>query len=226
MSGIRQATDVLAETVEVNDRNVLDVGCGEGGLVRWLRSQGARVTGAECADEMRRRAIIADPDHAEDYIDAVGQDLPFDADSFDVVVFSYSLHHVPVDDMPTALAEARRVLRDDGVLYVVEPDVEPPDESAAYPVADETAVRTAAQRAIDDAERHGFRLVDRFEYQSETVHADFSMYADRLVGVDPERAERMARHRDDVERRFYELGERRDDGWAFRRRNLVAVLRA
>lgn len=223
---IRSATDVLADTVELDGRDVLDVGCGEGALVRWIRSRGARVVGAECGDEMRRRALAADPEHALDYVDAGGQDLPFDDDSFDVVVYSYSLHHVPVDDMPAALDEARRVLRPSGTLYVVEPDIDPPETSVAYPVVDETEVRTAAQRALDAASAHGFASIDRFTYQSETVHPDFEAFANQIVGIDPDRADVFDRHRDEIARRFHELGERRPEGWAFRRRNLVGVLRS
>jgi ubiquinone/menaquinone biosynthesis C-methylase UbiE len=174
---------------------------------------------------MRRRALVADPEHAQDYVDAEGQDLPFDDDTFDLVIYSYSLHHVPVDAIPGALDESHRVLRPGGTLYVVEPDVDPPATSVAYPVVDETEVRTAAQRALDDASAHGFVSVDRFTYDSESVHTDFESYAHQIVGIDPDRAELLERHRDQVSRRFHELGERRPDGWAFHRRNLVCVLR-
>lgn len=220
---LRTATEVLAETLPLDGRDVVDVGCGDGSLVRWLRSQGARVTGVECGTEMLARARAADPNG--EYVDAVGQALPFDDGSFDVVVYSYSLHHVPVADIPVALAEARRVLRDDGALYVVEPAIDPPERSVGRVVSDETIERTAAQQALDSADRHGFGSVERFEYLSETVHADFEAWADRLVGVDPDRAGLLAQHWDAVAREFHAVGERRPDGWAFPRLNLVAVLR-
>jgi ubiquinone/menaquinone biosynthesis C-methylase UbiE len=43
-------------------------------------------------------------------------DLPFDDDSFDVVVTSYSMHHW--DDPAAAVPELARVLRPGGRLYV------------------------------------------------------------------------------------------------------------
>ena len=103
---LRRGIDVLAETVDVDGRDVLDVGCGDGSLVRWLCSQGARAIGADCGAEMLRQALEADPKHPDRYIDAPGQALPFDDDSFDVVVFSNSLHHIPTEDMAQALEEA------------------------------------------------------------------------------------------------------------------------
>jgi ubiquinone/menaquinone biosynthesis C-methylase UbiE len=223
---IRTHTEMLADAVALADRDVLDVGCGAGGLVRWLRSHGARPTGAECGDEMRRRARAADPEHPDAYVDAAGQDLPFEPRSFDVVVYSYSLHHVPIDAIPDAVAEARRVLRTGGTLYVVEPAVDRPERAVAPMVTDETVERTAAQAALDDAERHGFALRLRDEYATERAYDDFAAWEYEVVGIDPERAAAMETHRDAVRANFERLGEERDGRWWFRRTNLRAVFNA
>ena len=42
------------------------------------------------------------------------QSIPFDDETFDIVIANHMLYHVP--DRPKALAEIRRVLKDDGVL--------------------------------------------------------------------------------------------------------------
>ena len=182
---LRRGTDVLAETVDVAGRDVLDVGCGDGSLVRWLCSKGARAMGADCGAEMLRRALVADPDHPDRYVDAPGQALPFDDDSFDVVVFSNSLHHIPTEDMARALEEAARVLRPGGTLYVAEPEIEGPEDSMGYPVIDETAVRTDAQQVLDNLDPSRFDQLRRFTYTSEAVYESFDQWCDRVVGIDP-----------------------------------------
>ena len=223
---LRRTSDVLAETVEVAHRDVLDVGCGDGSLVRWLRNQGARAVGADCGAEMLRRALEADPEHADSYVDAPGQALPFDDDSFDVVVFSNSLHHVPTDDMAQALVEAGRVLRPGGTLYVSEPELDGPEDSVGFPVIDETAVRTAAQQALGDLADHGFSSPRRFDFSSEAVFESFDQWCLLAVGIDPERAAAMELHRADLDKQFHRIGERRPEGWAFIRRSLVTVATA
>ena len=220
---LRRGTDVLAETVDVAGRDVLDVGCGDGTLVRWLCSQGARAIGADCGAEMLRRALEADPDHPDRYVDAPGQALPFDDNSFDVVVFSNSLHHIPTDDMAQALEEAGRVLRPGGTLYVAEPEIEGPEDSMGYPVIDETAVRTEAQRVLDNLDQSRFDSLRRFTYTSEAVYESFDQWCNRVVGIDPDRAAALERHREDLNERFHRWGERRPDGWAFAHNSLVTV---
>lgn len=56
-------------------------------------------------------------------IDAVTADarsLPFDDNSFQTVIGRRFLHHVPATDQQTLLAEANRVLTDDGTLVLLE----------------------------------------------------------------------------------------------------------
>lgn len=221
----RDPNEVLASTIELAGRDVLDVGCGAGGYVRWFRAQGARPVGAECGDAMRQRALDADPDHADAYVDAVGQDLPFADDSFDLVNFSASLHHVPMPDIPAALGEAARVLRPGGAVYIAEPSVEDPEDDVLFPIIEERAERMAAQAAIDGAEQHGLTIDQRFEFGREVVVADFDDWIDEIVDIDPERSAALAEHRGDIRAKFERLGTAVDGGTAFRRRTLVAVLR-
>ena len=203
---------------------MLDVGCGAGDDVRWFRSQGARPVGVECGEAMRARAVDADPEHADAYVDAVGQELPFDDASFDLVNFSASLHHVPMEHISTALGEASRVLRPGGTVYIAEPALEDPEDDVLFPIIEERAERLAAQAAIDAAATHGLVIDDRFEFEREAVIVDFDAWIDEIVDIDPERAAALTEHRDDIRARFHRLGRKVDGGTAFSRRTVVAVL--
>src|SRR5579859_7990757 len=116
-------TELLDELLDVRGRDVLDVGCGEGWLVRRIASAGARVVGldplAVALERARRDGTPAA--RSARYVDGSAQALPFPAASFDVVAFFNSLHHVPTESMDGALAEGARVLRPGGALYVQEP---------------------------------------------------------------------------------------------------------
>ena len=193
---------VLAAHVELAGKQVIDVGAGAGGLVRWLREQGAHPTAVECGEVMLARARALDPDHADDYIDAVGQDLPMADASADIVTFVYSLHHIPNDQMRTALAEAFRVLRPGGTRFVTEPVATGSGHEVDRLIDDETPVRASAQEALRSAESLGFERLHRGEYTTLSAYVDFDEYESLVVGIDPGRAAAMDLHREEARERF------------------------
>ena len=77
------------------------------------------------------------------------ESLPVADGSVDGVFFFRSLHHVPVEHMDTALAEAMRVLKPGtGFLCVIEPAVTGTYFKVMRPFHDETLVRAHAQAAL------------------------------------------------------------------------------
>lgn len=96
-------------------RSVLDVGCGRGYLLRQFRRMGWLASGIDIKGSP---IPVADPD-----LDCREGDaclLPWPAGHFDLVVINHVLEHVA--DPWTACAEAARVLRPGGILYVGVPN--------------------------------------------------------------------------------------------------------
>ena len=103
--------------------HVLDVGCGTGAQSRTLIKQsGVReVVGADQAKFLieRARELGAGFDGLT-FVEAPGDDLPFEPGSFDVVVAHTVLTHV--GDPAAVLAELFRVLRPGGTLAICDGD--------------------------------------------------------------------------------------------------------
>lgn len=108
----------IDEFVELNGRRVLEIGCGDGRLTAFLARTGARVTAID-TDESRIEAAKASVPGV-DFRVGSGEALDYPMESFDLVFFSFSLHH---QDGDTALAEAKRVLRPEGGILIIEPTV-------------------------------------------------------------------------------------------------------
>jgi SAM-dependent methyltransferase len=215
--------DVLAQLVDVAGKRVVDVGCGSGALVRWLRGQDADVVGVECGEVMLGMARAADPDHLDTYVEGEGQALPLGDAEFDVVVYSYSLHHVPATHMVDALREASRVLRPHGALYVVEPVAAGPGPEVIRLIDDETEVRALAQAALERASDVGLELVTEHRYHSRMVLSGADELIGRVVGVDPRRARRMDEQRAKFVELFETLATPVDGGYALEQENRVKI---
>ena len=137
---------LLAAIGPVKDLRIVDIGCGEGQLAKALAAKGATVQGYD--PFIMATEWISEGEGAYRLSNAKAQALPEAEDSADVVLFVFSLHHVPKFAMGPALAEARRVLKPGGRLLVAEPLAEGPGQYVGELFHDETAVRKDATEAL------------------------------------------------------------------------------
>lgn len=103
----------------VPNGNALDVGCGSGVFLSVLKRYGWNVQGVEFKEVA---AKAARENHGIDVFVGNLEDAKFEDDSFDFVSFHHSLEHVA--DINGMLAEVKRILKPDGVLYIEVPNVE------------------------------------------------------------------------------------------------------
>ncbi len=113
--------DMLRELgSEINtDTLILDFGCGKGGIVYHLRKQGFKAFGVDIVkdyENVQKRCeeeglVEADED-AFRLIDMSNYKIPFDDNTFDVIISDQVFEHV--QNYPEALAEIKRVLKPGG----------------------------------------------------------------------------------------------------------------
>lgn len=180
--GIARDIDVLDRLVSWDGLDVVDCGCGDGSLARALAKRGARVTGIEPDPVQAEKNRAADPTPNVTLLEAPAQRLPLEENSADVVVFSKSLHHVPKVHMDDALREAARVLRTDGVLYVLEPDIRGQFSQMVRPFHDETVVRADALEALSRTGDRIFETVEEYWYTNVVKFDDFDTLVQRMSG--------------------------------------------
>ena len=166
---------------------VLDLGCGEGRHVHGLHMVGGLdVIGVDLDEpslEKARSGLATLPDRAEDdpfetrFETGNATALDFEDDSFDVLICSEVLEHLP--DYDAALREIRRVLRPKGRLCITVPhawpericwQLAPPPHGYPFQpgghirIFDEVDLRYAV-------ERRGFKLFQR--HHAHGIHAPY-----------------------------------------------------
>lgn len=101
---------------------LLDLGCGTGWAVRTaaeMLSGDGRFVGIDVSPEMIERAKAnAFGMKDVEFYRASADKLPLEDSSFDIVICTNSFHHYP--DPVKALVEARRVMREQGNMYIVD----------------------------------------------------------------------------------------------------------
>ncbi|RIW37415.1 class I SAM-dependent methyltransferase [Bacillus salacetis] len=97
---------------DLQERKVLDAGCAAGWYTKQLIDRGAEVTATDISPEMVDSAKRRTGDKAEILCIDLDSDLPFEENSFDLIVSSLTLHYIK--DWTGVFSEFRRILKPGG----------------------------------------------------------------------------------------------------------------
>jgi len=207
---LKEAVD---EILDPAGKTIIDVGCGDGAIVRHLAGRGAAAIGIEVSEGQLERAR-KQAGKGEDYRVASGESLPFADASAGAVLFMKSFHHIPAQLMRVALEEAVRVLEPGGQLIAIEPLAEGNYFEAMRPLEDETAVRAAAYAVLKSPPAS---LIPDKEFFYDTVmrFRDASHFIEAVTAPDPARRERLAVVEAELRQRYEAHAQQDADGAYF-----------
>jgi SAM-dependent methyltransferase len=178
--GPQSHLDALLATIgPVAGLRVIDIGCGEGHMTRALAKLGAQVTGYD--PFIAETATTTHGAGSFRIAKAAAEAIPEPDQIADLVLFVFSLHHVPAAKLEGTLAEARRLLRPSGRLYVAEPLAQGPHQYVMELFHDETAVRKAAAEALAGFARPHFAADHVSTYTDVRNYADFDTFSQRMI---------------------------------------------
>jgi len=139
---------------DLQDKRILDLGCGFGWHCRYAREAGARsVVGVDISENMLARARAASDDPGIEYILSAIEDVDFPEPSFDIVLSSLAFHYVERFDLVCAMVH--RCLAEGGAFVL---SVEHPIFTAAS--AQQWCVGPEGERRhwpVDDYQLEGIR---------------------------------------------------------------------
>ena len=158
-----QVSKELAAGLNLENLEVLDVGCGIGGPCRMLAEEfGCKVTGLDLSAEFiataKQLSALIGLENRTDFVEGNATALPFDDHSFDLV---WTQHvQMNVEDKQAFYSEIARVLKSGGT-FIYYDIFKKGDEDVAYPMpwANEAAISFLSPRGDikDILEGLGFR---------------------------------------------------------------------
>lgn len=205
--------DLIAELLDLRGARVLELGCGAAVATRALVEQlgAAEVVATEVdSEQLAKNCAIRDLPQVR-FVAGGAEAIGAPEASFDAVLMFKSLHHVPVAQLDTALAEIHRVLKPGGAACFIEPVYWGEFNALMAMIHEERREREAAFAALERAVSSGrFRSeAQRFVQIPGTV-PDWEAFAERYLQVsyrpDPIEAERVTRIRVAFEKRLTPTG--------------------
>ena len=119
----KEKQDLIDTMRDVNEKLILELGCGRGEMAVTLARLGAKVTGIDIGEslvELARQVAAVNNVRCEFNTGSVDK-LDFRDNSFDFVIGASILHHLPIKGVIESLSESYRVLRPGGLALFVEP---------------------------------------------------------------------------------------------------------
>jgi len=102
----------LVNNEKVKGKKLLDIGCGDGVLSYLFAKEGYEVSGIDYSDIAIEFAKEKTKNLNIDFRQGSAYELPFEDNSFDIVVSSDVIEHL--EDMPLYLSEIKRVVKRGG----------------------------------------------------------------------------------------------------------------
>ena len=117
---MRNVLELLEEAPLASLTTVLDISAGKGQVLKWFSQRGKKCTGIGLEIESYGANLKEFKEkHDIDVVEGAIEKMPFPKKSFDGVVMSHILEHCP--NIGLALAETKRVLADNGWLFIFVP---------------------------------------------------------------------------------------------------------
>jgi len=192
MKKVETDQEIIAAAISLEEKSILDIGCGMGGLVHWLNSQGAYAVGLDTL-EMMGKAKKEVSGISKHFLAGVAERLPLKNDCMDAVVYFASLHHIPREEICNALKECHRVLKSKGKAVIVEPV----GRKGSYfevvrLVEDEREIQKLALSAIKAACRIGLKPIEEEFVFFERTYQDYQQLIETFVDDQKEASQALS----------------------------------
>ncbi|NQY25152.1 MAG: class I SAM-dependent methyltransferase [Campylobacteraceae bacterium] len=168
----------LVETLNLNNKCILDLGCGNAKITKEIKNNGFDRSIYACEiDIIQHKKNLLNNDGII-YKPYGAEELGFNDETFDMVFMFKSFHHIPKNLMKQALSEIKRVLKPNGLLYISEPLFKGKHNELIAMFHNEKEVRAEAFLSIEQAvKEEKFKLFQEIFFNAEISYNSFEEFS-------------------------------------------------
>lgn len=175
----------LIETLNLDNKTILELGCGNATMTKQLGSNGLnrKIIACEVDEVQHEKNLKLDIENIEFKLNGA-QKIDLKDESVDIIFMFKSFHHIPYDLMKEALKEIKRVLKPNGLVYISEPLFKGHQNELIAMFHDEQQVRIDAFEHIKEAvESEQFKLFREIFFQTEVIYENFEDFKAKQMNL-------------------------------------------
>ena len=175
----------LIETLNLDNKTILELGCGNATMTKQLGSNGSnrKIIACEVDEVQHEKNLKLNIENIEFKLNGA-QKIDLEDESVDMIFMFKSFHHIPYDLMKEALKEIKRVLKPNGLAYISEPLFKGHQNELIAMFHDEQQVRIDAFEHIKEAvESEQFKLFREIFFQTEVIYENFEDFKAKQMNL-------------------------------------------
>lgn len=178
--------DIYNQLLQLDDKHILELGCGSAEHTRAIAGEGKNRTILALEVDEHQHAKNLQLNDLPNVSFRLGgaEKIPVEDNSQDIILMFKSLHHVPEKLMNQAMNEIHRVLVPGGLAYISEPVFAGDFNEVIRLFHDESKVRTAAFKSLENAIReNSFSLRDEIFFNTDVEFKNFREFEKKVIKV-------------------------------------------
>jgi len=215
MAEWNESKKILINELNLNNKKILDVGCGNGWFGFWAESNGCEVDAIDPSEKQIKEAKYKDKENKINFMLAGAENINDLNNTYDLIFFFNSLHHIPINLMEESIKYCRNKMNTNGRIIIIEPIAAGNFHNFVKNIDDETKVRDLAYKAIKNCEKYNLKINSELLYNEVKAFSNGHECIDFLSKVDENRIDYIDNNKDFLLNKFNKLSNYNDNKYEF-----------
>tara|TARA_B100000686_G_C16803998_1_gene988422 strand:- start:1861 stop:2559 length:699 start_codon:yes stop_codon:yes gene_type:complete len=228
MSAWKESKFKILSEVDLNNKDILDIGCGDGWFLFWSHNFIKSGLGIDPSKEQINLAETRNNNNKISFKNIGAENISNINKKFDLIFYFNSFHHIPEKLMFASLSQISKCMNIDGLLIIVEPIARGSFYDFMKEIDDEYYVRLKAYENILNCNKAKLMLKKEIFYEEIKSFNDYEQCIHFLKNVDKKRVSYIEENIAYIKNKFYDLANNNKNKFEFiqpMRMNILSLMK-